>query len=308
MHRQVKLLVNSITTNPVRQNNFKPVGREGEKLKMVLEIAVTAWSNPCKVVRTTHILCKRSQRANLRLNSPRKHPWATSSMNPFLRILLGVVQNFTDEPHEGNRAGETCRRGGLRSVTVPTWAESDVAELGLLLGALAGVPPELGGFAGAGPVPVASPTGGRAQAPWRPLVPGAMHCKGSRRSEFSFPEEVWGSEGAHRAQLLPARNEWRVGSWRTNPPRGTSRHFYALLSTPSVCCFPLFEINQNALLADLNFSDFLSQQGIFFKQKTDLERNKTPLPLGKHHHHCFVTSFFSPSQHFLIKPSKTEPF
>lgn len=77
--------------------------------------------------------------------------------------------------------GVTCWRGVFRSVTVPTWAEGDVAELGLFLGALAGVPPELGGFAGAGPVPVASPTGGGAQAPRRPLVPGAVHCKGSRK-------------------------------------------------------------------------------------------------------------------------------
>lgn len=76
-------------------------------------------------------------------------------------------------------------------MTVPTWAESDVAEFGLLLGALTGVPTELGGFAGAGPVPVTSPASGRAQAPWRPFVPSAMDCKGSRRSDekviFFFP-------------------------------------------------------------------------------------------------------------------------
>lgn len=118
-------------------------------------------------------------------------------------------------------------------MTVPTWAEGDVAELGLLLGALAGVPTELGGFAGAGPVPVASPTSGRAQAPRRPLVPRAMHCKGSRRSGEKVifflsqrkSEEV--REPTGHSFFPPGMSSMWEAKEQTNPKcaRGTSSNF-----------------------------------------------------------------------------------
>lgn len=61
----------------------------------------------------------------------------------------------------------------------PTRAQGNVAELGLLLRALTGVAPKLGGPAGARAIPKATATGAGAEAPGRPLIPGTMHCRGT---------------------------------------------------------------------------------------------------------------------------------
>lgn len=187
---------------------------------MVLEIAVAARSNLCKVSSARDHTGQTWTWGISELNNPKKQFWVVSSTNPSLRILPGVVQNFTGVSHRpwwatwGTLSWGTCWRGGFRSVTVPTWAEGDVAELGLFLGALAGVPPELRWFAGAGPVPVASPTGGRAQAPWRPLIPGAMHCKGSRKCDFFWGLRKWGSPQG----TASSHPEWAVCGKLENRP------------------------------------------------------------------------------------------
>lgn len=60
-----------------------------------------------------------------------------------------------------------------------TWTDGYVAELGLLLRAVAGVSPVLRGGAAPRPGPVTSAAGRRAQTPRRPLVPRAVHCNQS---------------------------------------------------------------------------------------------------------------------------------
>lgn len=58
-----------------------------------------------------------------------------------------------------------------------TWADSDVAELGLSCGAAARLSSILGLLAGAGSVTVTAATRGGAQAPGGPLIPSTIHCK-----------------------------------------------------------------------------------------------------------------------------------
>lgn len=57
-----------------------------------------------------------------------------------------------------------------------TGAHGNVAELGLLGVAFARLSAVPGRLAGAGAVAVTPAAGGRAEAPWRPLVPGPVHC------------------------------------------------------------------------------------------------------------------------------------
>lgn len=149
-------------------------------------------------------------------DSYRPSPWA----------MCGHLRRWGDLP-EGRSLISNCL----------TWAKRDVAELGLLLRALTGVPTKLRGFACAGPIPVSSPTCGRAQAPWRPLIPGAVHCNQSRRNEFSFPKEAWRSAWVRTEHHLSTQNKQR-GKAKGKPTQNVQEEhcviFYALALTQSV--------------------------------------------------------------------------
>lgn len=86
--------------------------------------------------------------------------------------------------------GAGLRAGGEDALYVDylTWAKCNVAELRLLLRALTGIPTKLRLLAGASPVPVSPPARRRAQAPWRPLIPGPVHCNGNRGSDCPFQQ------------------------------------------------------------------------------------------------------------------------
>lgn len=69
-----------------------------------------------------------------------------------------------------------------------TGACGDVAELCLFGWAFARLSAVPGRLAGAGAFAVTPAAGGRAQAPWRPLIPGSIHCAqaAEKRGYFAF--------------------------------------------------------------------------------------------------------------------------
>lgn len=71
-------------------------------------------------------------------------------------------------------------------VILLTGAHGDVAELGLFGETFAWLSSVLGRLAVAGAIAVAPAAGGRAQAPWRPLIPGSIHCTGATEKRGHF--------------------------------------------------------------------------------------------------------------------------
>lgn len=211
-----------------------------------------------------------------------------------------------------------------------TWAKCDVAEFCLLLRALAGVPTKLWGLARAGPVPVPSPTSGRAQAPRRPLVPGAMHCNQSRRSKFPFQRksllEKWLSPLNTASYPLPHPPElaaWEKLLWEgqeqtsLKSARGTWCNFFVILYWQQVSF--TFHPTWNKLKCTFNSTRFSAcwakGKCIFLEEKMQLAREEQQQqteksPFGKQHRHHFLTChhFFPRSTFFLIESSKATAF
>lgn len=162
--------------------------------------------------------------------------------------------------------------GRLRISNCLTWAKCNVAELCLLLWALAGVPTKLWGLARAGPIPVSSPTRGRAQAPWRPLVPSAVHCNQSR-SKFPFQRRSEEASKPTERSIFPPRmsSMWEisVGRPRTNQPQMCKRNiaqFFMLWYQHQVSGTSQ-SIWNKSLLIDPNFSDFWAKRKGHFLSK-----------------------------------------